>query len=87
LSTDHNFYPYGSAAGSFIFSEFFSPELSKVMNLGKVRVSYGTVGNDGSIGAYSLLTPYNSATIRNLISLNAGQAGFLISDVLGNPTS
>jgi TonB-linked SusC/RagA family outer membrane protein len=86
LSTDHNFYPYGSAAGSFIFSEFFSPELSKVMNLGKVRVSYGTVGNDGSIGAYSLLTPYNKATIRNLSFPYNQQAGFLISDVLGNPT-
>ncbi|WP_091210990.1 SusC/RagA family TonB-linked outer membrane protein [Mucilaginibacter gossypiicola] len=85
LSTDHNFYPYGSAAGSFIFSEFFSPELSKVMNLGKVRVSYGTVGNDGSIGAYSLLTPYNKATIRNLAFPYNQQAGFLISDVLGNP--
>lgn len=85
LSTAHNFYPYGSAAGSFIFSEFFSPELSKVMNLGKVRVSYGTVGNDGSIGAYGLLTPYNIATIRNLAFPYGGQAGFLISDVLGNP--
>jgi len=85
LSTDHNFYPYGSAAGSFIFSEFFSPELSKVMNLGKVRVSYGTVGNDGSIGPYSLLTPYNKATIRNLAFPYNQQAGFLISDVLGNP--
>ncbi|QEM05238.1 SusC/RagA family TonB-linked outer membrane protein [Mucilaginibacter rubeus] len=85
LSIDHSFYPYGSAAGSFIFSEFFSPEFSKVMNLGKVRVSYGTVGNDGSIGAYSLLTPYNKATIRNLAFPYNQQAGFLISDVLGNP--
>ncbi|WEA03192.1 SusC/RagA family TonB-linked outer membrane protein [Mucilaginibacter sp. SJ] len=85
LSIDHSFYPYGSAAGSFIFSEFFSPEFSKVMNLGKVRVSYGTVGNDGSIGAYGLLTPYNKATIRNLAFPYSQQAGFLISDVLGNP--
>lgn len=85
LSKDHSFYPYGSAAGSFIFSEFFSPEFSKVMNLGKVRVSYGTVGNDGNISAYSLATPYSSATIRNLIFPYAGQAGFLKSDVLGNP--
>ncbi|WP_121811149.1 SusC/RagA family TonB-linked outer membrane protein [Mucilaginibacter kameinonensis] len=84
LSTDHNFYPYGSAATSFIFSEFFSPEFSKVMNLGKLRVSYGTVGNDGSISPYSLLTAYNSATIRNLTFPYAGQSGFLISDVLGN---
>lgn len=84
LSTDHNFYPYGSAATSFIFSEFFSPEFSKIMNLGKLRVSYGTVGNDGSISPYSLLTAYNSATIRNLTFPYAGQSGFLISDVLGN---
>ncbi|TWR27329.1 SusC/RagA family TonB-linked outer membrane protein [Mucilaginibacter achroorhodeus] len=86
LSTDHNFYPYGSAATSFIFSEFFSPELSQVMNLGKLRVSYGTVGNDGSIGPYSLLTPYNSVTIRNLAFPYGGQSGFLVSDVLGNAT-
>jgi TonB-linked SusC/RagA family outer membrane protein len=85
LSTDHNFYPYGSVAGSFIFSEFFSPELSSVMNLGKVRVSYGTVGNDGSISPYSLLTSYNNAVIRNLTFPFAGQSGFLISDILGNP--
>ncbi|MEO7212938.1 SusC/RagA family TonB-linked outer membrane protein [Mucilaginibacter sp.] len=84
LSTENNFYPYGSAATSFIFSEFFSPEFSKVMNLGKLRFSYGTVGNDGSISPYSLLTAYNSATIRNLTFPYAGQSGFLISDVLGN---
>ncbi|PWK77127.1 TonB-linked SusC/RagA family outer membrane protein [Mucilaginibacter oryzae] len=86
LSTNHNFYPYGSAATSFIFSEFFSPEFSRVMNLAKVRVSYGTVGNDGSINPYSLLTPYSVATIRNLGFPYGGQAGFLINDVLGNPT-
>ncbi|AYL94929.1 SusC/RagA family TonB-linked outer membrane protein [Mucilaginibacter celer] len=85
LSTEHNFYPYGSAATSFIFSEFFSPEFSKIMNLGKVRVSYGTVGNDGGIGPYGLLTSYNIATIRNLTFPYAGQAGFLISDIYGNP--
>lgn len=85
LSTEHNFYPYGSAATSFIFSEFFSPEFSKIMNLGKVRVSYGTVGNDGGIGPYGLLTAYNIATIRNLTFPYSGQAGFLISDIFGNP--
>ena len=84
LATSHNFYPYGSVAGSFIFSEFFSPELSNIWNLGKFRVSYGTVGNDGSISPYSLLTSYNSATIRNLTFPYAGQSGFLISDILGN---
>lgn len=84
LAASHNFYPYGSVAGSFIFSEFFSPELQDVMNLGKLRVSYGTVGNDGSISPYSLQTAYNSATIRNLTFPYAGQSGFLISDILGN---
>jgi TonB-linked SusC/RagA family outer membrane protein len=86
LSPDKNFYPYGSAATSFIFSEFFSDSFKQIMNLGKVRVSYGTVGNDGSIGAYNLSTAYDKQTIRNIAFPYSGQAGFLISNTLANAT-
>jgi len=84
LAKDNSFYPYGSAATSFIFSNFFSNGLSEVMNFGKLRFSYSTVGN-ASIGPYSLLTPYESQTIRNTTFPYQGQSGFLISQVLSDP--
>ncbi len=88
LSTAHNFYPYGSVATSFIFSEFFSKEFQDIMNLGKFRISYATVGGS-NVGAYSLTTPYISQSkdniIRNISFPYNGQAGFLLSPTLGNP--
>ncbi|KQS41927.1 SusC/RagA family TonB-linked outer membrane protein [Pedobacter sp. Leaf194] len=84
LATNNRFYPYGSAATSFIFSNFFSKGLADVMNFGKLRVSYSTVGN-ASIGPYSLLTPYESQTIRNITFPYQGQSGFLISGTLSDP--
>ena len=84
LAKENNFYPYGSAATSFIFSKFFSKGLSDVMNFGKLRFSYSTVGN-ASIGAYNLLTPYESQNIRNIAFPYQGQSGFLISPTLNNP--
>ncbi|TWI95071.1 TonB-linked SusC/RagA family outer membrane protein [Mucilaginibacter frigoritolerans] len=84
LATDHSYYPYGSAATSFIASEFFSKELQDVMNLAKIRVSYASVGND-NISPYSLTTPYYSQTIRNITFPYEGQAGFLLSQTLNNP--
>ncbi|MCJ8209731.1 SusC/RagA family TonB-linked outer membrane protein [Mucilaginibacter sp. RS28] len=84
LSIDHSYYPYGSAATSFILSEFFSQSLADVMNLAKFRVSYATVGNDG-VDPYSLQTPYSSVGVRNISFPYMGQAGFLLSSVLGNP--
>ena len=84
LAKDNSFYPYGSAATSFIFSNFFSNGLSEVMNFGKLRLSYSTVGN-ASIGPYSLLTPYESQTIRNTTFPYQGQSGFLISQLLSDP--
>lgn len=84
LATSNSFYPYGSAATSFIFSEFFSREFQDIMNLGKFRVSYATVGGS-NVGAYSLTTPYYSQTIRNIAFPYQGQSGFLLSPTLGNP--
>jgi len=84
LAKDNSFYPYGSAATSFIFSELFSKELQEVMNLGKLRVSYATVGSSNVL-PYSLTTPYSSAVISNITFPYQGQSGFLLSPTLGNP--
>lgn len=84
LAKSNSFYPYGSAATSFIFSNFFSKELSDIMSFGKLRLSYSTVGN-ASIGPYNLLTPYESQAVRNIAFPYQQQSGFLISPTLGNP--
>ncbi len=88
LSTSNSFYPYGSAAVGFIFSELFSPEFRKKVNFGKLRVSYATVGND-NVQPYQLTTPFMPAVIYGGNSTNinfpyAGQNGFMISSTLGN---
>lgn len=85
LSQGKQFFPYGSAATSFIFSKFFSPKVAEVMNFGKFRVSYSTVGNAGTIGPYSILTPYEKQSVRNITFPYLGQQGFLISQVINNP--
>lgn len=84
LAKENSFYPYGSAATSFIFSNFFSKGLSDVMNFGKLRLSYSTVGN-ASIRAYSLLNAYETQTVRNIAFPYSGQSGFLVSDILNDP--
>ncbi|WP_191967816.1 SusC/RagA family TonB-linked outer membrane protein [Rhizosphaericola mali] len=88
LSSDHRYYPYGSIATGFIFSEFLSENAKKIINFGKVRVSYASVGND-NVDAYANNTYYNQATVTgaNGIPTNypfGGLNGFLISDALGN---
>ncbi|MES2893267.1 MAG: SusC/RagA family TonB-linked outer membrane protein [Bacteroidota bacterium] len=85
LSKDKQFYPYGSAALSFIFSELLPKSSSSFLNFGKVRVSYATVGNDG-VGAYQLGTPYILASRISGAFPFQGQPGFLLSQTLGNPT-
>lgn len=82
LSTDKSFYPYGSVAGSFIFSELLPA--NNFLSFGKLRLSYATVGND-NVGAYSLSTPYVVPTIGNITFPFQGQSGFLLSQTLGNP--
>jgi hypothetical protein len=77
LANNKNFYPYGSASAGFIFSELLKvPAIS----FGKLRVSYSSVGND-NVGPYSLTTPYQVAGAFPY----SGNAGFLISQSLGNP--
>lgn len=85
LAKEKQFYPYGSAAVSFIFSELFPKSGNSVMNFGKLRFSYATVGNDG-VGAYQLGTPYILASRASGNFPFQGQPGFLLSQTLGNST-
>ena len=85
LAKGKQFYPYGSAAVSFIFSELFPKSNSSFMNFGKLRLSYATVGNDG-VGAYQLGTPYILAGRASGNFPFQGQPGFLLSQTLGNST-
>ncbi len=84
LSTEKTFYPYGSVAGSFIFSELMSDNFRNVMNFGKIRLSYASVGND-AVGPYQLGTPYQLANRNGNNYPYQGEPGFLLSQTLGNP--
>ncbi|TKK65308.1 SusC/RagA family TonB-linked outer membrane protein [Ilyomonas limi] len=87
LSKENNFYPYGSAAASFIFSELLKGSIGHTLSFGKIRFSAATVGND-AVGPYALNTPYVQAG-RNtnagyFLYPFQGQPGFLLSSTLGN---
>ncbi|QES89132.1 SusC/RagA family TonB-linked outer membrane protein [Rhizosphaericola mali] len=84
LSTAKQFYPYGSAALGFVFTDLIKGSFKNVMNFGKVRVSYASVGND-NVSAYSNITPFYQAST-NITWPYSGQNGFLSSDALGNST-
>ncbi|MBC9930739.1 SusC/RagA family TonB-linked outer membrane protein [Chitinophaga qingshengii] len=84
LSKDKQFYPYGSVSGGFVFTEALGMSNSKIMNFGKVRVSYSAVGND-NVGPYMLTTPYEKATVGNITFPYNGQNGFLQSTTYANP--
>ncbi|MEO6134735.1 MAG: SusC/RagA family TonB-linked outer membrane protein, partial [Ginsengibacter sp.] len=84
LSKEKSFYPYGSGAMSFVFSELMAKK-SSFLNFGKLRVSYATVGND-NVGPYSLNTPFYPANVAGVAFPFQGQNGFLLSSTLGNPT-
>ncbi len=85
LAVNKDYYPYGSAALGFIFTELMTP--NNTLSFGKVRVSYTAVGND-NLAPYSLSTPYLPATgtANNISYPFNGQTAYLLSDVLGNPT-
>ena len=88
LSSQHQFFPYGSGALGFIFSELFSPGLKAKIPFAKLRASYGIVG-DGNVPDYSGSTPYYQANIFGYMNYLPfpynGQNGFLKSGTLGNP--
>ena len=84
LSADKQFYPYGSASAGFIFTEAFKMNESKVLNFGKIRVSYSGVGND-AVSPYSLTNPYYHAAIGNITFPFNGQNGYLLTSTYGYP--
>jgi hypothetical protein len=85
LSKDKNFYPYGSIAGSFVFSELLPESSNSMFSFGKLRLSYATVGSE-NVAPYSLTTPYIKADISGMQFPITGQSGFLLSQTLGNPS-
>ncbi len=96
LSTDHMYYPYGSAALGFVFSELLSPSLKEKINFAKLRVSFAAVGNDNVL-PYSNKTPYTQASKQPNSDYSIGgymsglsfpyldQNGFVRVSTLGNP--
>ncbi len=81
LAQNKAYYPYGSAALGFIFTELIDNK--SVLSFGKIRASYSLVGSD-NIGPYSLTTPYSSASVSNITFPYNGQTGFLLNTTLGS---
>ncbi len=84
LSVNHQYYPYGSASAGFIFTEALGMDNNKVLNFGKVRVSYSAVGND-NVSPYSLTNPYYHAAIGNVTFPFNGQNGYQLTTTYGYP--
>lgn len=63
---ENRFHNFASVAGAWIFSnEQFVKNAFPFLNFGKLRMSYGTTGND-QIGDYSYLNLYYSSTVPRL---------------------
>ncbi len=61
LSSDVNGILYPSVGASFVFSDAFK-NLPTWLSYGKVRASWGQVGNASSVGAYSTVLTYSAAS-------------------------
>jgi TonB-linked SusC/RagA family outer membrane protein len=85
LAASKNYYPYGSAALGFIFTELMPSNTA--LSFGKIKVSYSAVGND-NLAPYSLTTPFVPATgtSNNINFPFNGQTAFVITNILGNST-
>jgi len=86
LPKDNNQFFYYGAAGSFLFSELLSDNLKEVVDFGKVRLAYGTTGNDADV--YSINPSFIKSSIFNPFRtldfpLN-GQNAFEVGNTLGN---
>lgn len=79
LSTNKQFYPYGSASAGFIFTEALGLSQS-VFDYGKVRLSYSVVG-DSNVGPYALSNPYYQ---QGGFPIN-GQNGFYLTNTYAYP--
>ncbi|WP_133993587.1 SusC/RagA family TonB-linked outer membrane protein [Dinghuibacter silviterrae] len=81
------YFPYGSAALGYIFSENLPQSWRKTINFAKARVSYAVVGND-NVGAYANTTEWYQASVAGYLNSLTfpynGSNGFQISSTLGN---
>jgi TonB-linked SusC/RagA family outer membrane protein len=84
LSVNKQFYPYGSASAGFIFTEPLGMSSSKIMNFGKIRVSYASVGDD-DIAPYSLTNVYYQASGFPISTANGTQNGFALTNTNAYP--
>jgi TonB-linked SusC/RagA family outer membrane protein len=80
LSSDKQFYPYGSASAGFIFTEALGMSQNSIFDFGKVRVSYSIVGND-DVNPYSLVNVYSQAGGFPI----SGQNGFQLTNINSFP--
>lgn len=86
-STIDKAYPYFGVNASFVVSEFFNPKMKDIWNYSKLRISYGSVGNDAD--PYLNATTYNQASAQGtfgstLFPFN-GIGGFSYGNIIGNP--
>lgn len=86
-STVSKSYFYYGGNASFVFTELFNESLKRIWNYGKLRVSYGAVGNDAP--AYSATTVYGSTTATGDFGSNVYPfkevPGFTYGNQVGNP--
>ncbi|SEW24919.1 TonB-linked outer membrane protein, SusC/RagA family [Chryseobacterium wanjuense] len=77
----NRFHNFGAVGAAWLFSsEKFFSSLSKVIDFGKIRMSYGITGND-QIGDYTYLSLYNY----NTPPVPYGGGSSLIQNKLSNP--
>ncbi|HEY9048976.1 MAG TPA: SusC/RagA family TonB-linked outer membrane protein [Ohtaekwangia sp.] len=83
LAKNKTYYPYGSVAASFVFSELLPASITNVLSFGKLRLSQATVGNE-NVDPYSINTTYYSSNVNGIAFPFQGQAGFMINKTIGN---
>jgi len=89
LPVENNSFFYPSVSAGFIFSELPALKGNDILTYGKLRASWAQIANAPS--PYSIQTVYTSATVSDgwasgLSFPFDGNAGFAISNGLGNPT-
>lgn len=85
LSQNSQFYTYGSASGGFIFTQPLGMSNNPILNFGKIRASYSIVGNDNSIGPYSLSNPYYHNAVGNIAFPYNQENGYQLTTTYAYP--
>jgi TonB-linked SusC/RagA family outer membrane protein len=85
LTIGHNFYNYASASAGFIFTQPLHMENNSVLNFGKLRVAYSSVGDDAA-NPYALTNPwYTAGVVGNVQFPFNGQTGYVLTTNYGYP--